>query len=285
MSTAATASASSAARLEREFEMADEPKVMFERRGPVGHLVLNRPRKLNAIDTECVDLIEELVATIEADDQVRVVVVSGRGRAFSAGADLGEVEQAIAEDRFGAFLERWHRGFGVLERCSKPTIAAVHGFALAGGFELTQVCDLLVVGANATIGDQHANFGLFPGGGSTQRLPRMIGRRHAAWMLLSGEAIDAATALEIGLANLVAADEDVVKAAEGLATVLAQRSVSASAAIKDALHRGRGMELGDALDLERSIAVLHMRSADAATGLAAFRNRVKPDFGWSPEPA
>src|ERR1700733_6503042 len=148
-------------------EMSDEPKVLFERRGPVGHLALNRPQKLNAIDTECVDLIEALVGTIEADDEVRVVVVSGRGRAFSAGADLAEVEQAIAEDRFDAFLRRWHRGFGALERCSKPTIAAVHGFALAGGFELTQVCDLLVIEANATIGDQHANFGLFPGGGST----------------------------------------------------------------------------------------------------------------------
>jgi enoyl-CoA hydratase/carnithine racemase len=266
-------------------EMADEPKVLFERRGPIGHVVLNRPHKLNAIDTECVDLIESLVGTIEVDDEVRVVVVSGRGRAFSAGADLAEVEQAIAEDRFDAFLQRWHRSFGALERCSKPTIAAVHGFALAGGFELTQVCDLLVIEENATIGDQHANFGLFPGGGSTQRLPRTIGWRQAAWMLLSGESIDAGTALDIGLANVIAPDDQAVEAAEGLAHVLAQRSVTASAAIKDALHRGRHLELGDALDLERSIAVPHMKSADAAAGFSAFRSRVKPDFGWSPEPA
>jgi enoyl-CoA hydratase/carnithine racemase len=261
----------------------DEPKVLFERRGPVGHLVLNRPKKLNAIDTECVDLIRRYVEEIEADDQVRVVVVSGRGRAFSAGADLGEVERAVAEGRFDAFLQNWHRGFRALERCSRPTIAAVHGFALAGGFELTQVCDLMVMAANSTVGDQHANFGLFPGGGSTQRLPRLVGRRNATWMLLSGEAINAETALRLGLANAVAPDDDVTGAAERMATVLAQRSVAASAAIKDALQRGRDLALDDALDLERGIAVAHMASADAAIGFAAFRDRTTPNFGWSPE--
>jgi enoyl-CoA hydratase/carnithine racemase len=261
----------------------DEPKVLFERRGPVGHLVLNRPGKLNALDTECVDLIGRYVEEIEADDRVRVVVVSGRGRAFCAGADLGEVEGAVAEGRFDAFLRGWHRGFGALERCSRPTIAAVHGFALAGGFELTQVCDLMVMAASATVGDQHANFGLFPGGGSTQRLPRMVGRRDAAWMLLSGEAVDAETALRLGLANAVAPDDDVLGAAGRMAAVLAQRSVAASAAIKDAVRRGRDLALDDALDLERGIAVAHMASADAAIGFAAFRGRVTPDFGWSPE--
>jgi enoyl-CoA hydratase/carnithine racemase len=261
----------------------DEPKVLFEHRGAVGHLVLNRPGKLNALDTECVDLIGRYVEEIEGDDQVRVVVVSGRGRAFCAGADLGEVEGAVAEGRFDAFLRNWHRGFRALERCSRPTIAAVHGFALAGGFELTQVCDLMVMAASATVGDQHANFGLFPGGGSTQRLPRMVGRRNAAWMLLSGEAVDAETALRLGLANAVAPDDDVLGAAGRMAAVLAQRSVAASAAIKDAVRRGRDLALDDALDLERGIAVAHMASADAAIGFAAFRGRVTPDFGWSPE--
>jgi enoyl-CoA hydratase/carnithine racemase len=212
-----------------------------------------------------------------------VVVVSGHGRAFCAGADMGEVEGAVAEGRFDAFLRSWHRGFRALERCSRPTIAAVHGFALAGGFELTQVCDLMVMAASATVGDQHANFGLFPGGGSTQRLPRMVGRRNAAWMLLSGEAVDAETALRLGLANAVAPDDDVLGAAGRMAAVLAQRSVAASAAIKDAVRRGRDLALDDALDLERGIAVAHMASADAAIGFAAFRGRVTPDFGWSPE--
>jgi enoyl-CoA hydratase/carnithine racemase len=260
----------------------DEPKVLFQRRGTVGHLVLNRPNKLNAIDTECVDLIRRYVEEIEGDDQVRVVVVSGRGRVFSAGADLGEVERVVTEGRFDAFLENWHRGFSALERCSKPTIAAVHGFALAGGFELTQVCDLMVMAANATVGDQHANFGLFPGGGSTQRLPRMVGRRSANWMLLSGEAIDAETALQLGLANALAPDDDALAVAERLASLLAQRSVAGSAAIKEAVLRGRGLPLDDALNLERAIAVAHMKSADAALGFAAFRSRTTPDFGRSP---
>jgi enoyl-CoA hydratase/carnithine racemase len=262
----------------------DPPKVEFERRGPIGHIILNRPSKLNAIDLECIDLIEAMIIQIEANDDVRVVVISGRGRCFSAGADLGVVEEIATDpERFDAFLQRWHRVFSSVEECSKPTIAAVHGFALAGGFELTQVCDLLVMAEGATIGDQHANFGLFPGGGSTQRLPRMIGVRRAAWMLLSGEVIDADTALSYGIANALAPNDDVISVAERFGTVLAQRSSRASAAIKEAVRRGRHLALDEALELERLIAVPHMGSLDASIGFAAFRNRVKPDFGFAPD--
>jgi enoyl-CoA hydratase/carnithine racemase len=260
----------------------DEEKVLFEQRGPIGHIVLNRPQKLNAIDTECVNLIERCVNEIENDDQVRVVIVSGRGRAFSAGADLGEVERAVTEDRFDAFLKNWHAGFNALAHCSRPTIAAVHGFALAGGFELTQVCDLMVMEASSTVGDQHAKFGLFPGGGSTQRLPRMVGSRRASWMLLSGEAIGAEEAHEWGLANAIAPDGQVVEVAEQMGFILAQRSTAASAAIKRAVQDGRDLALPGALDLERTIAVAHMKSSDASTGFAAFRDRTSPNFGWNP---
>lgn len=256
-------------------------KVLAEADGPVLTVTLNRPDKLNALDTDCLDLLERHFAVADSDPAVRVVVLAGNGRGFCAGADLAMVA-GIAADRgaFDAFLRRWHTVFGVIEACGKPTIAAVTGFALAGGFELTQVCDLVVMGASARLGDQHANFGLFPGGGSTQRLPRLIGRRAAAWMLLSGDPVDASTALELGLANRVAPDDDVLHAARDVALYLAERSTAASRAIKRSLREGIHLPLADALDVERGIAVEHMASADAATGLAAFAGRTQPDFGY-----
>ena len=256
-------------------------KVLAECAGPVLTVTLNRPDKLNALDADCLDLLEQHFAGADADPAVRAVVLTGRGRGFCAGADLAVVG-GIAGDRdaFDAFLRRWHTVFGVIESCGKPTIAAVAGFALAGGFELTQVCDLVVMGASARLGDQHANFGLFPGGGSTQRLPRLIGRRAAAWMLLSGDPVDAPTALELGLTNRVAPDDEVLQAARDMALYLAERSMAASRAIKRSLREGIHLPLGDALDVERGIAVEHMASADAATGLAAFAGRTQPDFGY-----
>ncbi len=255
-----------------------DAKVSYRRLGAVAHITLNRPDKLNALDIECLELLERHIATAAADDQVAAIIVSGNGRCFCAGADLKVVSKALDDSAFDAFLERWHQAFGAIEASPKPTIAAVHGFALAGGFELTQVCDAVVIGQSAVLGDQHANFGLFPGGGSTQRLPRLIPKRKALWMLYTGEAIDLQDALAAGLVNRVVPDEDVMTTATEMAEVLAERSSLATAAIKDAVLRGAAMELDDALRLERSIAVAHMNSSDAAHGLAAFSNRTKPDF-------
>jgi enoyl-CoA hydratase len=259
-------------------------KIDYELRGPVAHLALNRPGKLNALDLECLDLLEAGIGSAVDDDRVRAVVLSGRGRCFCAGADLGVVAEASQEPAlFDDFLKRWHEVSRVIETCAKPTIAAVHGFAMAGGFELTQVCDMVVIGADTTLADQHANFGLFPGGGSTQRLPRMIGKRRAMWMLLSGTAIDAGTALSMGLANEVAPEDRVTDRAQEMALVLSERSVTASVAIKKAVLGGAELSLDDALVLERGLAVGHMSSVDAQTGLAAFRGRTTPDFGFHRE--
>jgi enoyl-CoA hydratase/carnithine racemase len=256
-------------------------KVLAEQDGPVLTVTLNRPDKLNALDGDCLDLLERHFAAADADPAVRAVVLAGKGRGFCAGADLAVVAGIAADrDAFDAFLRRWHGVFGVIEACGKPTIAAVTGFALAGGFELTQVCDLVVTGASARLGDQHANFGLFPGGGSTQRLPRLIGRRAATWMLLSGNPVDAPTALNLGLANRVAPDDEVLQVARDMARELAERSSAASRAIKRSVREGIDRPLSDALDVERGIAVEHMASADAAAGLAAFAGRTRPDFGY-----
>jgi enoyl-CoA hydratase/carnithine racemase len=253
-------------------------KVTYARRGSVAYVTLNRPDKLNALDLDCLDLLEQHVASAVNDPGVAAVIVSGSGRCFCAGADLTVVDGALRQGAFDDFLMRWHEVFGIVEAAAKPTIAAVHGFAMAGGFELTQVCDFVVAGETAVLADQHAKFGLFPGGGSTQRLPRLIGRRAAAWMLYSGEPVDLTDAQAWGLVNRVVPDDQVMAAAAEMAEVLSDRSTAATAAIKQAVHEGAALPLAAALPLDQSIAVRHMTSTDAAAGLAAFRSRGKPDF-------
>lgn len=254
-------------------------KVVLSRHGRVAHLVLNRPEKLNAIDADCLSAIREHIAEVEADEGIRALVVRGEGRAFCAGADLEAVD-ALAGDpaEFASFMEEWHATYDAIEAIGTPTVAAVHGLALAGGFELLQVCDIAVLADDARIGDQHARYGLFPGGGSTQRLPRLIGERRAKWLLLSGEWITPEAAAASGLVNEVVPADRVVERAHEMAECLASRSPLLSAAVKRSIRLGLRTDLATALALERPVALAHMRSQDASIGLAAFRSRTTPEF-------
>jgi enoyl-CoA hydratase/carnithine racemase len=180
--------------------------------------------------------------------------------------------------RFSRFLDYWHESLLLLQDSPVPSIAAVHGFAYAGGLELSQACDFVVLARSAVLGDQHANFGLFPAGGSTQRLPRLIAPRVAKWLLMTGEAIDAPTALALGLANRVVDDGDIFDEAQRMAETLGRKSRAGNAAIKAAVHAGAGLPLTDAIAAERVLAVDHMASDDAQTGFNAFRSRTTPVF-------
>jgi enoyl-CoA hydratase/carnithine racemase len=257
-----------------------DAKVRYDRDGPIAFVTLNRPGKLNAIDLDTLDLLERHIAFALSDQAVAAIVISGTGRCFCAGADLEVVARAIeaGSEEFDAFLRRWHEVFSAIEVAAKPTIAAVHGIAMAGGFELSQVCDFVVISDDAVLADQHANFGLFPGGGSTQRLPRLIAKRPALWMLYTGEPVPLEDARAFGLVNRIVPAEHVQAVATEMAHVLAERSSNATAAIKAAVQQGASLDLGEALVLERRFAVTHMTSQDAAVGLAAFRSRSRPDF-------
>lgn len=256
-----------------------EAKVLLERHGTVAHLVLNRPQKLNAIDGDCLRLLRAHIATIEVDAAIRAVVIRGAGRAFCAGADLDYVGPIFTDPRgYGAFLAEWHQTFDGIADCSRPTIAAVHGLALAGGFELTLACDFVVMAGDAHMGDQHANFGLIAGGGATQRLPRLIGVRQAKWLLLSGDRVDAARALQLGLANAIVPPGELLTRAEEMAAVLSAKSPLANAHAKEAVRLGLAADLHTGLAIERRIGVQHMQSEDVQIGLQAFHTRTQPQF-------
>lgn len=248
--------------------------------GPIAIISVNRPDKLNAINDDVLTGLVSTLDTVEGDSSVRAIVLRGEGRAFCAGADLSMVSHIVSDrEAFNAFLDRWHAAFARVAESPLPTIAGVRGIAMAGGFELMQACDLVVVADDARVGDQHANFGLFPGGGSTQRLPRQTTMRNATWMLLSGEAIDGPTAVQWGLANRSVPADEVDDMAMSMARTLAQKSSSATTSMKEALRLGDGLPLSEAFARERHVALRQMGSADAAIGFEAFQSRTTPVFG------
>jgi enoyl-CoA hydratase/carnithine racemase len=257
----------------------DMSVVTREQVGAVAVLTLNRPDKLNAVNRDVLAMLRSHLDDIEGDVSAQVVVIRGEGRAFCAGADLAMVSDLVEDPvAFADFMDDWHLTYNRIATFSLPTIAAIHGVALAGGFELLQVCDLAIATQDARIGDQHANFGLFPGGGSTQRLPRLIGLRKATWMLLSGEWVDGQTAMEWGIVNEAVPSEQLMSRTMAMADLLGKRSPLGSAAIKRAMSIGEGRNVADALILDRSIALEHMSSRDAQIGLEAFASRSEPKF-------
>ena len=246
-----------------------------------GHarITLNRPDALNALDGALVEALDETFAALEHDPQVRVVTLRGAGTSFCAGADLkyflGVLEQAQA---LTEFMHRIKVAFTRIERFPHPVIAVVHGFALAGGLELLMTCDLAIAAEDATLGDQHINFGLVPGGGATQRLPRLLGLRKAKELMLLGGRIDGSEAARLGLVNRAVPAADLEAAAEQWARTLGEKSPTALRYMKELLHGADNVPLEVGLDLEIGQFLAYARLDDLREGLTAFKEKRKPRF-------
>jgi enoyl-CoA hydratase/carnithine racemase len=248
--------------------------VRLERDGAVARVVLDRPAQLNAISPELLLDLDAACARIETDAGLGAVTLTGAGRAFCAGADLGVVQELAPDpERWRTFMDLWHRVFDRIERLPVPVIAGVHGLALAGGLELTLVCDLVVADEEARLGDQHANFALVAGGGGSQRLPRLVGARRAKELMLLGGWIDARQALAWGLVNRLAPAGTLEEATLALARDVAGKSAAASRTAKALVDRGLDVDLRTGLELEKRMVAEHMRGEDAQAGLRAFAER------------
>lgn len=240
--------------------------VLAEREGPVLILTLNRPEKRNALSAALrAALVQALVDDRESDS--RVVIIQGAGgKAFAAGADVEELAaRSTFEQR--AFIAPPHI-YSAVSAHPKPVIAALNGHALGAGLELAMACDLRVASATAKIGQPEIALGIIPGGGGTQRLPRLVGLGRANRMVLTGEAIDAPTALAWGLVDDVA--DDPVARAKEIAAQMATRGALALRLAKEALRASEELPLGMALERERDLFMLAFQSAEAKTAIQAF---------------
>ncbi|MER5428095.1 enoyl-CoA hydratase/isomerase family protein [Streptomyces sp. NPDC002588] len=249
-----------------------------ELRDRIAVLTLDRPERLNAVGTRTVGLLREALERCRDDDGVRALVLTGAGRAFSAGADLGEIESFTKPGEFRDFVGRLTAAFALLEEFPKPSVAAVHGFAFGGGLELALACDLRVAERGARLGLPEMKLGVLPGAGGTQRLPRLVPPAVAKQMILTGEPVDAERAYALGLVNEVAPPGGALKAAETLAARLAAGAPLALAAGKRLVDHGLGMDLEAAIAYERETVSVLFCTEDRAEGLKAFRERRPGEF-------
>ena len=243
---------------------------------------LNRPDSLNAIDSAMIRALDEAIDEIDADAAVRSVLVTGAGRAFSAGGDLkGYVELQKDPVAFPKFVGDLHRAFGRLRTLRVPVIALVNGVTAAGGLELLLNCDFTIVARSARIGDGHLNFGQMGGGGVLTLLPRAIGREKAMELLFTGRFLDADECVAWGLANRVVDDDQLLATGLELAKGIAEKSPLAVANAKEVLHAvwadNGSVDAGLRFELERDVYYC-LTSHDAPEGLQAFAEKRTPRF-------
>ncbi len=252
--------------------------VLLERCDAVALLTLNRPDRLNALDRVLLSALLHRVEEVGADPEVRAVVLTGAGRAFAAGADIGEM-RALEAHEAEAFSRLGHGAAGALESLAVPTLAAVNGFALGGGCELACACDWIYASTKARFGQPEVNLGLIPGFGGTSRLPRRVGLAWAKEMVLSGEPVDAETALRIGLANRLFEPDSLLNAALDAARTVARKGPRAVARAKRVLQEGQGADVRVAHALEQQAFGGLFAGDEAREGMAAFLEKRDPKFG------
>lgn len=250
-----------------------EGLVLVQPEDGVAVVTLNRPDKLNALSADVLTELHMALAGIEADESVGALVITGHAGtkrpAFAAGADIAEmVSMSALEMRQHSQLGQ--AVFSMLEQLSKPSIAAVNGFAFGGGMELTMACHLRFAAEGASFGQPEINLGIVPGFAGSQRLPRLVGQGRALEMLLSGDSINAAEAHRIGLVNRVLPDAELVKGATEYARKLAKKAPVARAAIIDLVVRGAGQTLERAMATEADTFGLVGGSEDVKEGMQAF---------------
>jgi enoyl-CoA hydratase len=252
--------------------------LLFELTEGIARVTVNRPDKLNALNAIVIAELADAVTRIETDPAVRGVVLTGAGsKAFVAGADIGELtEQGVAGGRARALAGQLV--FRRLERCGKPVIAAVNGFALGGGCELAMACHLRIAAENAKFGQPEVKLGIAPGYGGTVRLPRLIGRARALELLLTGDMIDAEEARRIGLVNRVVPADQVVPEAEAILRTILGNGPLAVRACLEAVDTGMDMTLDQALLLEAGYFGLLSATDDMQEGTKAFLEKRKPLF-------
>ena len=251
--------------------------ILVDREGRVAILTINRPDKLNALSQQVRDEVLAALDELAADDGIGVVVVTGAGdKAFIAGADIGEFEGRGPMDQREAM--RFPRLYDVMAGYAKPVIAMVNGFCLGGGCELAMSCDIRIASDKARFGQPEIKLGLIPGGGGTQRLPRLVGIGHAMRLTLTGDMIGAAEAQQIGLVEVVVPHEDLRAKTMELAQKIAGMSPLTVKVAKEALRASERLPLCEGIVYERYLFCLCFSTADKREGVEAFLQKRAPQW-------
>ena len=243
-------------------------------------ILLNRPDALNALNPRLLAEFSHAVARVGDDRSLKALVIRGAGRGFCAGADLLHFDRVFDDlSLLPDYVRDLNAALFALEALPIPTIALVHGYALAGGLELMMACDLAIVAADARIGDQHANFGLIPGGGSTQRLPRRVGMPRAMELLTTGRWLSGPEAVQWGLALRAAPADQLDAELETLLAALRPKSRDGLALMKSLARRSQDLPLRDGIALEgATFTHIFATSPHPREGIRAFREKRQPEF-------
>ncbi|MFN8664552.1 MAG: enoyl-CoA hydratase-related protein [Thermomicrobiales bacterium] len=237
--------------------------------GPKALLTFTREERLNALDADTFASLREALARLHADRSVRIVIMTGRGRAFVAGADItGYVDRTVEE--YVAFQRLGRSVYDGMTGLRQPIIAAVNGFALGGGFELVLAADLVVAAEHATFGLPEVKLGLLPGGGGTQRLPRLIGANRAKELLMTANFLTAEEARELGIVNRVVPAERLLDEAHALADRILTRAPLAVEMAKQLVADGLDAPLATAITMETGMTATLYDTEDAREGISAF---------------
>jgi enoyl-CoA hydratase len=252
--------------------------IVVEKDGGIGLIKINRPSVYNAVNIEAIVELERAMQAFDEDKDVRVVIVTGEGKAFVSGSDISRLAemdsmQAHEYSRVG------QRVLSFIENMEKPVIAAVNGFALGSGCELAMACDIRIASEKAKFGQPEVKLGLIPGHAGTQRLARLVGVAKAKELIFTGEMVDAAEALRIGLANKVVAPEGLLDEAKSMAQKIIDVGPTAVRVAKTVINRGVDSNLTTANALETEAFSVLFSTDEAKEGMKAFLEKRKPNWG------
>lgn len=251
--------------------------ILFDKNNFIATLTFNRPSHLNALNKETLIKLREIVKEIEKDDEVKVLVVTGEGKAFVAGADISEMKgMNPQESREFSYLG--NEVFRRIELLEKPVIAAINGFALGGGCELAMTCDIRIASENATFGQPEVSLGITPGFGGTQRMPRLIGTSKAKELIFTGKIIKSQEAERIGLVNMVVPHNELILKSIEMANYIIKNSSVAVGYSKSAINRGLETDIETGIMTEQNIFGLCFANLDQKEGMEAFLEKRSPKF-------
>ena len=251
--------------------------IRYEKEGNIGIATINRPEALNALNSTVISELEQLIGEVEKDKDLGAFILTGEGRSFVAGADIGEQKPLdLTQGR------KWgQRGSALMRRIEKleiPTIAAVNGFALGGGCEIAMACDIILASEKAKFGQPEVGLGITPGFSGTQRLPRRVGIAKAKELIFSGKMIKADEAKEIGLVNAVYAPEALMDAAKEMAKSFTKNATIAVKYSKACIDRGMQMDIDDGIALENELFAMCFATEDQKEGMGAFLEKRPANF-------